>query len=429
MSRQLTQIPRTIDTLTKFLENKKDEYHTAYENIRSGLGWKVQYGDFYFEAVNSLYNHLYTKIYEPLLADELTDEDITSYVDDFLFWAEKKKKEFNDLDEMVHFGVLGSIDGHVHSLLYTAYNKFKQIRDVFREEQKLAKNYKLLSKPVSNRKQRYKIGIVTVTEEEHNAALEILNGVRVISPKENNAFTYRTGYLRGGKKEVKVILVQCLHQGAAASAVATSQMITAYSPKIMAMIGHAAGSKSRLQKCNIGDIMLAKESIDFEQVTITETSVGGNPPEIVEKPKKRPIAANTTLVTSALQFKSNKEILQGIKDGYQDKALFESELKLFPGIIVSGSAMVRSEQWFNKIMADNPGAIGWDMEIFGFYYAIENTTFGNKPKGIAIKSISDYGTKNPRYEKGLEDHTVRVPYACYTSAEFFRRFAIENLSN
>ncbi|QXU39693.1 hypothetical protein [Pedobacter sp. D749] len=429
MSIQLTQIPRTIDTLTNFLENKKDEYRSAYENIRSGQGWKIQNGEFYFEAVNSLYNHLYTKIYEPLLTDSaLTDSDITGFIDDFLYWAAQEKKKISDLDELAHFGILTTINSHVHSLLYSAFNKFKQLRDIYREEQKLAKNYISTAKPPTARKQTYKIGIVTVTEEEHNAALEILSGVKIIPPKENNAFTYRTGHLKGGKKGIKVILVQCLHQGAAAAAVATSQMITSHSPEIMAMIGHAAGNKSKMKKCSVGDIMLAKESIDFEQVTITEQSAGDNPPEIIEKPKKRPVPANTTLVTSALQFKSTG-ILQQIKDGYPDKALFEAELKLFPGIIVSGSAMVRSETWFNKVMADNPGAIGWDMEIFGFYYAIENTTFGNKPKGIAMKSISDYGSKKTKYPEGLEDHTVRVPYACYTSADFFRQFAIENLGD
>lgn len=430
MAENYTKIPRTIDTLNRFLENKREEYFSAHENINSSHGWNFKFGEKYFQVMDSLYGMLYTKIYENLTSDsDLTDDDIIDSVNGFLNWAEKERKELEYLAQLADFGILSSVDGHVYGLLLTAYNKFKQILQISKEEKKLGTSYLPIGERNSKIKSKFKVGIVTVTDEEHEAVLTTLSDIKVIPPKQNNAFTYRSGYIKEGKKKIKVIVVQCLHQGAAAAAVATSQMINNYSPEVMAMIGHAAGRKGRMPKCAVGDIMIAKESVDFEQVTITEQSVNGEEPEIVEKSRKRSLQANSTLVNQIAQFKSSKGVLEDIKTGYTESDLFDTPLKVFSGTIVSGSFMARSEKWFDKIIKENPGSIGWDMEIYGFYYAVENTTFGEKPKSIAIKSISDYGVEDPKYPKQLESHTVRVPYACYTSAEFFRRFALENLNN
>ncbi|WP_448635203.1 5'-methylthioadenosine/S-adenosylhomocysteine nucleosidase family protein [Pedobacter panaciterrae] len=424
MISEYTNIPRTIDELTRFLEGNQNQYQSAYENIRSDKGWTVPFAAKYFDVMDSLYNRLYINLYERLLDDHnLPDSEIIDSVKSFIKWADKETKELDILAAAADLGVLTSIDGHVYQLLYTAFNKLKQLLQVSDEEKKLNKTYKISQK---NAKSRAKIGIVTVTDEEHTAALAILSDVKIVPANDSNAFTYRKGFIKSKSRKISVVLVQCLHQGAAASAVATTQLIINFSPEIIVMLGHAAGNKGKMKSCGIGDIMIAADAIDYEKNN-NRKKADNCPPEIVESSKIRPIAANATLVNLALQFKEDKNVLEQIKENYPDKEKFSPLLRVFSGAIISGSVLVRSSFWFDKVIKDYPGAIGLDMEIYGFYYAAENTTFGNKPKCIAIKSISDYGSHDTKYPQELKAHTVRVPYACYTSAEFFKQFALANI--
>jgi len=422
---EYTLIPRTIDELTRFLERNRLTYQSAYQNIRTNKGWKIQFPEKYFEVMSSMYGMLYINLYERLIEDyNLPDDDILTAVNGFISWADRETKELDQLAALADFGVISGIDGPVYELLHKAFHKFKQIIQISEEEKRINKTYKITS---HKKQSKVKVGIVTVTDEEHTAALEILSDVEIVLGNDNDAFTYRRGFIKGSGKKISVILVQCLHQGAAASAVATTQLINKFSPDNLVMLGHAAGNRGKMKSCGIGDIMIATEAIDYEKKTVTEKKVGISTPEIVETSKIRPIAANSTLVNRVKQFKETGDVLDQIRNDYANNEKFPKKLKMFPGAIVSGGALVRSDTWFDKVIKGNPGAIGLDMEIYGFYYAAENTTFGNKPKCIAIKSISDYGSQDPKYPKDLEDHRVRVPYACYSSAEFFRRFALNNI--
>jgi nucleoside phosphorylase len=422
---EYTIIPRTIDELTRFLERNKYTYQSAYDNIRPHKGWIIPFPEKYFEVMNSLYGMLYINLYEKFQEDyNLPDDDILNAVNGFVDWADKETKELNKLATLLEFGILAGIDGHVYHLLYKAFNKFKQLIQIALEEKKINEAYKITS---DRRQPKFKIGIVTVTDEEHKAALDILSDIKIVLGHDNDAFSYRSGFIKGDGKKISVILVQCLHQGAAASAVATTQLINKFSPENLVMLGHAAGNKGKMKGCGIGDIMIAAEAIDYEKKTITEKKSATNQPEIIKIYKVRPLYANSSLVSQVKQFKGGKGVLDAIRQGYEGHEKFPIKLKLFPGAILSGGALVRSGTWFNELIKGNPGAIGLDMEIYGFYYAAENTTLGNKPKCIAIKSISDYGSDNSKYANEIEDHTVRVPYACYTSAEFLKRFALTNI--
>jgi nucleoside phosphorylase len=169
--------------------------------------------------------------------------------------------------------------------------------------------------------------------------------------------------------------------------------------------------------------MVADTSVDYDQVTVIEKSVDGVP-EIKEKDKKVVITANANLLQKIGYFARHTDILERIRTKYPAYKLFHQTLNVKPGKIISGNALVRSESWFQKMIEDNSGAVGLDMETNGFYYAAENTLFKNKPLYISIKSVSDYGSHRNDFPDGIKDASVRVPYAIYTSANFFFHFAL-----
>jgi nucleoside phosphorylase len=218
-----------------------------------------------------------------------------------------------------------------------------------------------------------------------------------------------------------------MHQGTASAATLTTKLVLSYSPNFVAMLGHAAGNRNLASGLKVGDIMLAETSVDYDQVSILTRKMADGEQETIEKDRKHVITADGTLVDAIIQFATQTDILNKIKDGYPSEDLFTHSLNLKPGKLISGNALIRSEEWFQKMINENTGTIGLDMETHGFYYAAQNTVFKNKPLFISLKSVSDYGSERHDYNKAIKSHIIRINYATYTSANFLFHFAINCL--
>lgn len=427
MAADLSRIPRTKQELENFLERNFEEYHQAYLNIRPGQGWRIElYETEVFRMMDTLYAGLYESLYPKLQREySASDREIVDLVRALVKWTKKENGLFKRIAKNNGHGVLVNVEAIVQELLLRAYYKFTEAILLAKEEQ--TKNLKHLSSDnAGSVKSEYLIGIITATTEEFTSAKSFLNNPKLLPLIPEDSHIYTKGLFENSAKRLSVVITQTLDQGSAASAVATSQMIRTHNPDFLVMLGHAAGNKNLMRTTGLGDILIAKEAFDYGQVSIVEKLNNGNV-VYVEKDKKRPIEADKTLVTLLTQFSEDHTFLEHIKSGYAASSLFSNPLKVHFGSIASGNALVRSESWFDKIVAANTGTIGLEMEAYGFYFAAVNTRFKDKPLFVAIKSVSDFGSHNTTYPPSLKAPLHRIGYATYTSAKFFYEFALKHL--
>jgi len=399
----------------------------AHKHIRPGEGWRIEfYADEVYRLMDTLYHELYETPYFKLSKEySAPDQEIIDLINALAKWAKKENNLFSKITKINGSGVLINVEATVQELLVRAYYKMTEAVKLATEERKA--NPKHIDKvQPAKEEQDYLIGIITATFEEFNAVKLLLKSPQLMRLSDDDSHTYTEGYFEKSKKRIRVVLSQTQDQGSAAAAVATTQMINSHNPNFLVMPGHAAGNRNLMRTTNLGDILVAKEAFDYGQVTVMEKKINGQI-EYVEKDKKRPIQADRTLLTLLKQFADHTSDLVNIKQNYPKSNLFNQPLNVHFGSLASGNALVRSESWFNKIIAANSGTIGLDMETYGFYYAALNTRFKNKSLFVAIKSVSDFGSHNTSYPPPLEAPLHRIGYATSTSAQFFYEFAMEHL--
>jgi len=191
---------------------------------------------------------------------------------------------------------------------------------------------------------------------------------------------------------------------------------------MIVMLGHLAGNKNLKNDLNIGDVVICKTAIDYDNAIVIERKTEGTEPIIELKGKPNPIQADSKLIQLLENMTLEATKMTRVKESCSNHELFNPTLNAHSGKLISGDALVRSEEWFKKVIYDNPGAIALDMETFGFYYASEHTMFQDKPIFVSIKSVSDFGGSNKHLPEEIKDHHLRVQYAVETSINFFLEF-------
>jgi len=424
MASPYSKIKRAINYITSFLDNNRSDYQDAAKNIRPGQGWAIEQNENgLFNMVENMEGAMYEGLYPKLLDGDLSsDQLIIDYISTLIGTLENDNYLFQYMvrDDS---GVLGTLPGIVQDLIIRALYALKETLALAEEDKQAAAVEPIKQSDILG---KFQLAIITATREEYEAVKELIADGNILSEQDNDAHTYYTGFFREGEKELSVILSRTLHQGTSAASTLTTKIIWKYRPPFIAMIGHAAGNKRAFPNLKIGDVMIASTSIEYDQLVVTSKIIDSNP-EYYEKENKHAIAADSTLVQKIDDFANQEGIMNSIRMGYPKYELFFEKLSGTPGKIITGNALVKNDEWFGKKADENVGTIGLDMEIHGFYYAVQNTIFKDKPLFIAIKSVSDFGGSSNSYTKEIKDHTVRVPYATYTSAAFFYRFAIRYL--
>lgn len=430
MASKHTKIPRAISEFKLFLDYNYDSYIDAFKNIKPSEGWNIPfYSNDIFVIVGNLEGNLYEGIYPKLLDDNpSSDEEILISFkgclnlfqnETWVFEAIIKKKKEKDNEPF-----LGIAEGIVHELLYKAIFKLKEVIQLAEEDLLRLKTRKKLTRRILDKNT---ICIITATIAEYNALkLKIPNATSLPTDK-NDSQIYQRGSITGKDNcKLNVVFTQLHYKGIASASNTATKMILTFKPKLIIMLGHAAGNKNLQNDLFIGDLLICKEAIDYDSAIIIEKKTSTEP--IVQfNAKPNPFKADSTLIQSLRNYALLSDEMNSIKNASRNNQLFDKDFKFKEGIIISGDALVRSSTWFDRVIKDNHGAIGLDMESFGLYYAAENTLKENKPLFVSLKSVSDFGGNNNDFPKNITDHNVRVEYAIDTSVNFFLKYAEKNL--
>lgn len=265
--------------------------------------------------------------------------------------------------------------------------------------------------------------IVTATDietKELHSQFEPIDGEGIIRLYIGD-HTYYIGKLG----ELLVVHVQCGMGSIAANAsiMTVSAALTQWKPVAIIMVGIAFGKDSSKQQ--IGDVLVSETIIPYniQKVTKEKTIQRGPVPP-----------AGAVLVN---RFKNaSKDWKHELPDGKTASVYF--------GGILSGESLVDDKEYRDKLLNDNPTAIGGEMEGAGLFAAAS----GHRVEWIVVKGICDYADGNKGVNKenfqqtaikasvGLCRHICSVPtifealgiFSCDTTETTIQKKAQEPLN-
>jgi len=221
--------------------------------------------------------------------------------------------------------------------------------------------------------------------------------------KGDSNIYYKSAYLRSGKPII-AHAAAAPHMGMTASAIACLNMIRAFKPAILAMVGVMGGIRDR---ANLGDIVVADPTWDWGSGKITRALEGET---LQAAPRQLPLDQH--LRTLAQTMSGDHEMLAEIESSWVGTRP-DTRLRMHVGPVASGAAVVADAGVGERILAQHRKLLGVDMEAYGVFAAAEGAP-EPRPKAIVIKSVVDFGDSDK--EDSYQD------YGAYTSAQALRYF-------
>lgn len=212
---------------------------------------------------------------------------------------------------------------------------------------------------------------------------------------------------------LRVIAAAASQMGPPAAAVLASKMILRFRPKLVAMVGIAAGTKRSDQQ--FGDILAAEHTFDWGSGKLADTDGA-----IRFEPDPQPLDIHPRLRDrlKAWGARDGEAELHSIRCKWPDTPP-AGLLRLHVGPLASGSSVINHSQPVQDIKEHWRKLIGIEMEAYAVHFACRNTV-DPQPVFLGLKSVCDFATKK-------EDSWQK--YAAFTSAEFCHSFLIAEWEN
>jgi nucleoside phosphorylase len=222
---------------------------------------------------------------------------------------------------------------------------------------------------------------------------------------------YRATYTTKKGKPISIVAGAPNQMGLSASAVLATKMILRFRPKLVAMVGIAAGVSSERQ--GFGSILAADTTFDYGSGKIISEAK-----KLIFRPDHHPLPINTRLKSLLLHWSNRRNELDNIYRSWQgDKP--DTVLKLHVGPIGSGAAVVDAKQPILDVLQHWRKLTGIEMEAYAVHRACLDT-IEPAPIFLCLKSICDFAeNKSDTWQT----------YAAYTAAEFCHRFLTHEWEN
>jgi nucleoside phosphorylase/CheY-like chemotaxis protein len=252
------------------------------------------------------------------------------------------------------------------------------------------------------------LGIVVALERPELEAVLALPASWVTIATDGDDAIYHRGVFTRQAAQVSVVATAAVDMGMTCAAIASMKLIEAFRPKVLAMVGIAAGSVGHM-----GDVLIADQTWDYGSGKATVDANG------VSTIQPAPVAVLTDahLRNKLSYFVRRGGCLEQIGQRWNGKAM-PWPLGAHIGPIASGAAVLADATMVEKIKTHNRKVIGIEMEAYAVYQAARLCA-APRPSAVAIKGVSDTGgkDKSDEYQK----------YAAFASANFLYEFALELL--
>lgn len=199
----------------------------------------------------------------------------------------------------------------------------------------------------------YDYAIITaLNSPEFDAVKQAFADYSLINVEGDNSTYYEVKLCNGEK----LLLATDDKMGMVAMAQFTEKVIQTFRPRNICMTGIAAGVEGEI---NLGDIMVASESWNYESGKIVE---GGFLPDYSSISIKQELCSKINKITE-MPMK-----LFGIKQGFPGESP-KHDLAMKIGPVASGSAVVSDPEVLEKPKSMTRKLLGLEMEIYGMYFA------------------------------------------------------------
>ncbi len=253
----------------------------------------------------------------------------------------------------------------------------------------------------------YDVCVITALPHELEAVLQ-LNWSWHQELEPNDEVQYHHGSYSSAHGTRSVVAAQCPRMGIAAAAVLAEKMIQTFRPRLLAMVGIAAGLRG---KCELGDIVAVDPSWDWGS---GKWHAVDGVPGFAPDPHQIQLHSNIRGKLTALA--RNTAAFAAIRKQW-GAAAPGTELRLHIGPVASGAAVLALGDLSAQIEKHHRKIVGIEMEVYGVYVAATEASLP-QPEFLALKSISDFA------DEEKSGHVQN--YAAYTAAQALGIFAREH---
>lgn len=252
------------------------------------------------------------------------------------------------------------------------------------------------------------VGIICALEDPELAAvIKVLGGPSawkdVGSPRF--AHVYReTVFASARGRSLKVIATTSTSMGLTAAAIATTQLVLQFRPRIVVMIGIAAGTRSANKR--FGDVLVADPSVDYNSGKVS--AADGIRAFL---PDPYPIGLNPRLRSVLHRYHGQHSVFSTIR-GRWHGALPSGPNQLHAGPLGAADQVINDESRIEEIRKNWRKLIGVEMETYGVYRACEEAP-EPKPRFVSFKAVCDFAA---------EKTDSWQAYAAFVAAEFAIEF-------
>ena len=255
------------------------------------------------------------------------------------------------------------------------------------------------------------IGVICALEHpEFSALIQSLGGQGQWKEVGDPRFTHiyrETNLITNNGRTLKLIGATSTSMGLTAAAIATTQLILQFKPRIIVMVGIAAGTHSGDKQ--FGDILVADPSVDYNSGKVIQAD------GIREfQPDPYPIGLNPRLRSVLLKYRGNNAIINQIRNKWKGPVP-KGYNRLHIGPLGAADQVIDDPSRVIEIQRNWRKLIGVEMETYGVYRATYEAP-DPKPRVVSFKSVCDFAAeKSDSWQE----------YAAFVAAEF----AIEFLKN
>ncbi|MFZ1007401.1 MAG: hypothetical protein WAN65_11220 [Candidatus Sulfotelmatobacter sp.] len=252
------------------------------------------------------------------------------------------------------------------------------------------------------------IGIICALENpELEAVIKAIGGQSawtvVGSPRFAHVYREATLGTSAGKK-LRVVATTSTSMGLTAAAIATTQLVLQFRPRLVAMIGIAAGTREGNKL--FGDVLVADPSVDYNSGKV---AFSDGIREFLPDPY--PIGLNPRLRSVLQKYRADHAMFAAIRSRWKGRLPAGSN-RLHIGPVGGADQVIDDASRILEIQSHWRKLIGVEMETYGVYRACYESP-DPKPRFVSFKSVCDFAAvKSDSWQQ----------YAAFVAAEFTVEF-------
>jgi nucleoside phosphorylase len=232
------------------------------------------------------------------------------------------------------------------------------------------------------------IGIVCALEQpEFDAVRDALGGAEAWKEvgDARYAHIYREATLRTNSgRRLRVVATASTSMGLTAAAIATTQLIMQFRPRLIVMIGIAAGTRSGNKQ--FGDVLVADPSVDYNSGKVVD--VNGIREFL---PDPYPIGLNARLRSVLQKYASNKQVFADIRKRWKGNTP-PGINRLHIGPLGAADQVIDDAARVLEITKNWRKLVGVEMETYAVYRACHESP-DPKPRMVSFKAVCDFAAE------------------------------------